>query len=96
MTSEADEIRAALKEKLSESRNGRVLGAGLVETVLSYLVDVVKVKDVNELDIKDLKDTAEGAWEHDNDGASLPSLHVKAIAAWHHRPHASRARPRLE
>ena len=55
-TSPTASVRKALKEKLDESRNGRTLGAGLVETVLDYLVNVAQVRDANELDIKDLKE----------------------------------------
>ena len=66
-----------LKGFLGQDRGGAKLGAGLVEVVVSYLVDVVKVKDVNEVTLANLKDSIDEAWANENDGQSLPKMHAR-------------------
>ena len=71
-----------LKGFLGQDRGGAKLGAGLVEVVVSYLVDVVKVKDVNEVTLANLKDSIDEAWANENDGQSLPKMHSRVVTSW--------------
>ena len=64
----ADEITALL----STTRGGHKLGAGLIEAVVKYLVGVALVKDVNEVNLNDLKGVATEAFEETNPGNGLP------------------------
>ena len=72
----------AIKAKLSVEYAGVKLGLGLVEVVTDFLVEVAKVKDVNEFKVQDLLETATEAWKESAEGAALPSVHVKAIKLW--------------
>ena len=68
--------------KFTVENGGVTLGLGLVEVVVKHLVEVVLVKDVNEIDIKHTMSYASEAWADANDGSALPSLHVKSIEKW--------------
>ena len=66
-------VAGAVTAMLSAERGGVRLGAGLIEVVAEYLVDVAQVKDVNEISMKDLKDAFAEAWANANDGGKLPA-----------------------
>ena len=66
---------------LGAERGGKKLGAGLVELLAKYLIDVAMVKDVNEVIVQDLKETASEAWQSAT-GEALPNMHAKALASW--------------
>ena len=71
-----------IKDTLRETHSGRKLGGHIITLVAKYLVEVVKVEDVNELDKARLKTTAAEAWAHENDGASLPGHYESQIDEW--------------
>ena len=75
-------VRTELMAKLSEARGGYTLGEGLIETVLNYLVDVAKMKNVKEFKIEALSSIAHEAWADENDGMSLPGFHASAVKDW--------------
>ena len=54
-------VKDDIESKLSAERAGRKLGDGLLAVIVDYLVDVVEVKDVNEVVIKDLLEVATDA-----------------------------------
>ena len=66
---------------LSAERGGKKLGGGLVDLLSRYLVDVAMVKDVNEVIVQDLKETASEAWQSST-GEALPAMHAKSLASW--------------
>ena len=51
LADEDTSVREALLEMLAVERNGVKLNSNLVLMVVSYLVDVVLIKDVSEVDI---------------------------------------------
>ena len=58
-TDESDPSRVGgaprgIRITLSEARGGFTLGEGLVETVLNYLIDVAKMKNVTEFKVEAL------------------------------------------
>ena len=67
---------------LSAERNGQKLGSGLVKVIVTYLVDVVDVSNVQEVKLKSLKDTAKEAWKDQKDGSMLPIMHMDSLTAW--------------
>ena len=66
---------------LGAERGGKKLGGGLVDLLSKYLVDVAMVKDVNEVIVQDLKETASEAWQSQM-GEALPAMHAKSLASW--------------
>ena len=71
----AEELVAEIKATLTAERNGVTLGLGLVDTMVQYFVEVVLVKDVNEVALDSLLvASAEAAWENAM-GARLPPIH---------------------
>ena len=74
-------VKDEIEAKLSAERAGRKLGDGLLTVIVDYLVDVVEVKDVNEVVIKDLLEIATDAWAETKGGGVLPGLHKKNIVA---------------
>ena len=58
-------LRGALKVKLSSpGANGKVIGASLVDAIVTYLVDHVNVKVADELVMEDLSELASEAWQY--------------------------------
>ena len=81
-------FKTELTKWLSGNRNGVELAKALVEVLVKYLVDVVGVEDVKEVQIKSLVATAKEAWEHGK-GGEFPAMHADAISRWSagRRPH---------
>ena len=78
----AAELVAEIKATLTAERNGVTLGIGLVDTMVQYFVEVVLVKDVNEVALDSLLvASAEAAWENAM-GARLPPIHRAGITRW--------------
>ena len=75
-------VKEALLEMLAVERNGVKLNPNLVIMVVGYLVDVVLIKDVSEVDISMVMTVVEDAWADANEGANLPRLHSKAVSKW--------------
>ena len=68
-------LTAELTELLSNVGAGGVrLPATLVRVLIQYLVDVVKVRDVNEVDLDGMVELSREAWAAVNDGAALPGM----------------------
>ena len=83
MSSEAARSCAdALVVELGKEYSGVKLSPVMIETVVKYLVDVVKVKDIDEVDLGDLLEHATEAWGDTNEGSELPGLHGKRIKLW--------------
>ena len=78
-----EEYKKAFTDVLSVDRNGRRLGAGFIEVVATYLVEVLKMQDVKELDIAaDLVDYAEAAYAAQDDPTTLPKPMLRSVKLW--------------
>jgi hypothetical protein len=82
MAEEDAALTIAVREALSAPRNGQTLTSALLEIIPAYLVTVVEVSDVEELDMDDMLEYASDAWEAAKGGATLPRLHEKVVRAW--------------
>jgi hypothetical protein len=74
-------VKDELKARLSEVRAGRRLDAGLVLVLANYLVDVAKVGDVSTVDLADLPETAEEAWQQAHTSEAPPVV-LRQVKAW--------------
>ena len=75
-------IEDEIKTFLSAPRGGRTLDSGLVLAITLSLVEVAKVKDITTLEVIEVEDLAAEAWQHYNEGKSLPKFHLKKVKAW--------------
>lgn len=71
------EIAALLFEEVSNVK----LGPALVELLTEYYVDIAGIEGPGEVDLDDLPEVAEAAWEELRDG-TLPVLHARRIAKY--------------
>lgn len=74
-------IKDELVAKFTAEENGVKLGAALVEVLVSFLVNVVEVKDVGEVEEASLEQTAREAWEAEK-STDLPSIHRDKLLVW--------------
>jgi hypothetical protein len=78
----ADALKASMATLLGAERNGTVLPRVIVDVLVEYFVQVVEVKDVQEVDISNILEDATDAWARANDGDELPPFHVRKLSAF--------------
>jgi len=71
-------VKEDVKALLSQPRNGAVLAVNLVDVLTNYLVDVVRLADVKEMELRSLVESAEEAWEAAQEN-ELPALHKNKL-----------------
>ena len=73
-----ESLRGQVVNLLSVEMNGTKLGSKLVELLASYYIDVADIRSTEEVDLEDLIQVAEDAWEV-NRGGALPVNHARNI-----------------
>ena len=84
----ASALKTSIATLLKTERNGTVLPAVIVDVLVEYFVQVVEVKDVQEVDISNILEDAKDAWARANDGDELPPFHVRKLSTFSGTPKA--------
>ena len=73
------ELTTQIRALLSTERNGHQLGEGLIDNIVTYLIDVCEFKKVSEVVVEDLETIAVAAWAENLPSKMCARMTVRCV-----------------